>query len=272
MKRIFILMLAIAALYSFTLKETIKPAIPEDEKIEQKVEALLDEMTLEEKIGQMTQLTIDVLGEPGSAQKGDFQLSEAVMDTVFGIYKVGSILNTPGTTAQTKEKWHEMISKIQERSIEEIGIPCIYGLDQIHGSTYILEGTMFPQPINMGASFNRSLVHRGGEITAYETKAGSVPWTFAPTVDLGRDARWPRMWENYGEDAYVNAEMGREAVLGHQGSNPNDIGKEQIGVTMKHYMGYGASVSGKDRTPAIISEQELREKHFAPFLEALQAG
>jgi beta-glucosidase len=274
MKLYFIFFLAVAVLHSCTIapEKSVEPAIAKDEQIEQKVEALLSEMTLEEKIGQMTQLTIDVLGEPGSAYRGDFQLSEAIMDTVFGIYKVGSILNTPGTTAQTKEKWHEMISKIQEKSMEEIGIPCIYGLDQIHGSTYILEGTMFPQPINMGASFNRSLVHEGGEITAYETKAGSVPWTFSPTVDLGRDARWARMWENYGEDAYVNAEMGREAVLGHQGADPNNIGKEQIAVTMKHYMGYGASVSGKDRTPAIISKQQLREKHFAPFLEAIRAG
>jgi beta-glucosidase len=274
MKRIFILLLAVMILQACTTspQKSEEPAIPKDQQIEQKVEALLSEMTLEEKIGQMTQLTIDVLGEPGSAYQGDFQLSEALMDTVFGIYKVGSILNTPGTTAQTKEKWQEIISKIQERSMEEIGIPCIYGLDQIHGSTYILDGTMFPQPINMGASFNRSLVRRGGEITAYETKAGSVPWTFAPTVDLGRDARWPRMWENYGEDAYVNAEMAREGVIGHQGENPNNIGKEQIAVCMKHYMGYSAAVSGKDRTPAIISEQQLREKHFAPFLAAIRAG
>jgi beta-glucosidase len=271
MKQIFIFLLAIATLFSCTNKETTKPAIPKDEEIEQKVEAHLQKMTLEEKIGQMTQLTINVLGEPGSALRDDFQVSEAMLDTVIRIYKVGSILNTPGV-AQTREKWHEIISKIQEKSMEEIGIPCIYGLDQIHGSTYILDGTMFPQTLNMGATFNRSLVRRGGEITAYETKAGSVPWTFAPTVDLGRDARWPRMWENFGEDAYVNAQMGREAVIGHQGESPNEIGKEQIAVCMKHYMGYGTPFSGKDRTPAIISERQLREKHFAPYLEAIKAG
>jgi beta-glucosidase len=271
MKQIFIFLLAFTALFSCTNNKTTKPAIPKDEEIEQKVETLLQKMTLEEKIGQMTQLTIDVLGEPGSASRGDFQVSEAMLDTVIRIYKVGSILNTPGV-GQTREKWHEIISKIQEKSMEEIGIPCIYGLDQIHGSTYILDGTMFPQTLNMGATFNRSLVRRGGEITAYETKAGSVPWTFAPTVDLGRDPRWPRMWENFGEDAYVNAQMAHEAVIGHQGENPNDIGKEQIAVCMKHYMGYGTPFSGKDRTPAIISERQLREKHFAPYLEAIKAG
>jgi beta-glucosidase len=270
-KQIFILLLAIAAMFSCTNKETTKPAIPKDEEIEQKVESQLEKMTLEEKIGQMTQLTIDVLGEPGSAFRGDFQVSEAMLDTVIRIYKVGSILNTPGV-GQTREKWHEIISQIQEKSMEEIGIPCIYGLDQIHGSTYILGGTLFPQTLNMGATFNRSLVRKGGEITAYETKAGSVPWTFAPTVDLGRDARWPRMWENFGEDAYVNAEMGHAAVIGHQGEDPNNIGKEQIAVCMKHYMGYGTPYSGKDRTPAIISERQLREKHFAPYLEAIKAG
>jgi len=269
--QIFIFLLAIAGLFSCTNNEATKPAIPKDEEIEQKVEARLQKMTLEEKIGQMTQLTIDVLGEPGSASGAEFQVSEAMLDTVIGIYKVGSILNTPGV-GQTREKWHEIISKIQKKSIDEIGIPCIYGLDQIHGSTYILDGTMFPQTVNMGATFNRALVRKGGEITAYETKAGSIPWTFAPTVDLGRDARWPRMWENFGEDAYVNAEMGREAVIGHQGETPNQIGKEEIAVCMKHYMGYGVPYSGKDRTPAIISERQLREKHFAPFLEAIRAG
>lgn len=271
MKKIITLFLAMMALYACTPKETTKPAIAKDPDIEQKVEALLSEMTLEEKIGQMTQLVVDVLREPGSWNQ-EFQLSEAMMDTVFGVYKVGSILNAPGTLAQTPEKWQEIISKIQEKSMEEIGIPCIYGLDQNHGTTYTMGGILFPQPLNLGATFNRSLTQEAGRITAYETKAGSTPWTFCPTVDLGRDARWPRMYENYGEDAYVNAEMGLAAVRGFQGENPNNIGKENIAVCMKHYMGYGAPVSGKDRTPAIISKQELREKHFAPFLETIRGG
>ena len=156
--------------------------------------------------------------------------------------------------------------------MKEIGIPCIYGVDQIHGTTYTLDGTLFPQGINMGATFNRELVERGAEISAYETKAGCIPWTYAPVVDLGRDPRWPRMWENYGEDCYVNAEMGVAAIRGFQGDDPNHIGENRVAACVKHYMGYGVPVSGKDRTPSAISRSELREKHFAPFLSAIRAG
>lgn len=156
--------------------------------------------------------------------------------------------------------------------MKEIGIPCIYGVDQIHGTTYTLDGTLFPQGVNMGATFNRELVRRGAEISAYETKAGCIPWTYAPVVDLGRDPRWPRMWENYGEDCLVNAEMGVEAVKGFQGKDPNHIGPYNVAACLKHYMGYGVPVSGKDRTPSSISRSDLREKHFAPFLAAVRAG
>lgn len=156
--------------------------------------------------------------------------------------------------------------------MKEIGIPCIYGVDQIHGTTYTLDGTLFPQGVNMGATFNRELVRRGAEISAYETKAGCIPWTYAPVVDLGRDPRWPRMWENYGEDCLMNAEMGVEAVKGFQGKDPNHIGPYNVAACLKHYMGYGVPVSGKDRTPSSISRSDLREKHFAPFLAAVKAG
>lgn len=174
--------------------------------------------------------------------------------------------------AQKKEVWAAMIKQIQDKSMKEIGIPCIYGVDQIHGTTYTLDGTLFPQGINMGATFNRELVERGAEISAYETKAGCIPWTYAPVVDLGRDPRWPRMWENYGEDCYVNAEMGVAAIRGFQGDDPNHIGENRVAACVKHYMGYGVPVSGKDRTPSAIPRSELREKHFAPFLSAIRAG
>ena len=156
--------------------------------------------------------------------------------------------------------------------MKEIGIPCIYGVDQIHGTTYTLGGTFFPQGVNMGASFNRDLVKREAEISAYETKAGCIPWTYAPVVDLGRDPRWSRMWENYGEDCYVNAEMGKASVIGFQGEDPNHIGPNHVAACMKHYMGYGVPVSGKDRTPSSISRSDMREKHFAPYLEAVRQG
>lgn len=181
-------------------------------------------------------------------------------------------MNVPLSVAQKKETWAKMIKRIQEVSMKEIGIPCIYGVDQIHGTTYTLDGTLFPQGINMGASFNRELTRKGAEISAYETKAGCIPWTYAPVVDLGRDPRWPRMWENYGEDCYVNAEMGKSAVEGFQGTDPNHIGEYQVAACLKHYMGYGVPVSGKDRTPSSISRSDMREKHFAPFLAAIRQG
>ena len=247
------------------------PAISADPVIEAHIQEWLKKMTLEEKIGQMCEITVDVVTDfPGS--KDGFKLSEAMLDTVIGKYKVGSILNVPLSVAQKKEVWAAAIKQIQEKSMKEIGIPCIYGVDQIHGTTYTLDGTLFPQGVNMGATFNRSLARRGAEISAYETKAGCIPWTYAPVVDLGRDPRWPRMWENYGEDCYVNAEMGVEAVKGFQGDDPNHIGEYNVAACMKHYMGYGVPVSGKDRTPSSISRSDMREKHFAPFLAAVRAG
>ena len=247
------------------------PAISADPVIEAHIQEWLKKMTLEEKIGQMCEITVDVVTDfPGS--KDGFKLSEAMLDTVIGKYKVGSILNVPLSVAQKKEVWAAAIKQIQEKSMKEIGIPCIYGVDQIHGTTYTLDGTLFPQGVNMGATFNRSLVRRGAEISAYEIKAGCIPWTYAPVVDLGRDPRWSRMWENYGEDCYVNAEMGKASVRGFQGSDPNHIGEYNVAACMKHYMGYGVPVSGKDRTPSSISRSDMREKHFAPFLAAIRQG
>ena len=247
------------------------PAIPSDPVIEANIQQWLKKMTLEEKIGQMCEITIDVVTDFEKSRDG-FTLSEAMLDTVIGKYKVGSLLNVPLSVAQKKEVWAKAIRQIQEKSMKEIGIPCMYGVDEIHGTTYTLDGTLFPQGVNMGATFNRALVRRGAEISAYETKASCVPWTYAPVVDLGRDPRWPRMWENYGEDAYLNTVMGVEAVLGFQGSDPNHIGRYNVAACVKHYMGYGVPVSGKDRTPSAIPRSELREKHFAPYLAAIRAG
>lgn len=252
--------------------QTVPPAIPSDPEIEANIQDWLKKMTIEEKIGQMCEITIDVVTDFEASQKDGFTLDKAKLDTVIGKYKVGSLLNVPLSIAQTKEKWAEAIKQIQELSMKEIGIPCIYGVDQIHGTTYTLGGTLFPQGVNMGASFNRDLVKREAEISAYETKAGCIPWTYAPVVDLGRDPRWSRMWENYGEDCYVNAEMGKASVIGFQGEDPNRIGPNHVAACMKHYMGYGVPVSGKDRTPSSISRSDMREKHFAPYLAAIRQG
>ena len=248
------------------------PAIPSDPVIEAHIQEWLKKMTLEEKIGQMCEITIDVVSDFEASKKNGFTLNPAMLDTVIGKYKVGSLLNVPLSVAQKKEKWAEAIKQIQDLSMKEIGIPCIYGVDQIHGTTYTLDGTMFPQGNNMGAAFNRELTEKAAAISAYETKAGCIPWTYAPVVDLGRDPRWSRMWENYGEDCYVNAEMGKASVRGFQGSDPNHIGEYNVAACMKHYMGYGVPVSGKDRTPSSISRSDMREKHFAPFLAAIRQG
>lgn len=251
--------------------QTVPPAIPADPKIEANIERLLKKMTLEEKVGQMCEITVDVITDFEGSKNG-FKLSEAMLDTVIGKYKVGSILNVPLSIAQTKETWAAMIKQIQDKSMKEIGIPCIYGVDQIHGTTYTLGGTFFPQSINLAASFNRELARHSAEVSAYETKAGCIPWTYAPVMDLGRDPRWPRMWESFGEDCYVNAEMGVQMVKAFQGEDPNHVDKHHVAACIKHFMGYGVPVSGKDRTPSSISKVDMREKHFAPFLASIKAG
>ena len=236
----------------------------------QAAKTAVSQLTLEEKIGQMMQLVTDLFGTNDA--QGVFHIDRAKADTLFGKYKIGSILNVPNSYAPTATQWEVIISDIQKLSMKHIGIPCIFGLDQNHGSTYTQGGTLFPQNINVAATFNRDIAFKSAEATAYETRAVSVPWTFSPTIDLGRDARWPRIWENFGEDCYVNAEMARMETLGFQGSDPQHIDQQHIAVSLKHYLGYGVPWSGKDRTPAYISPSDLREKHFAPFLAAIREG
>lgn len=246
------------------------PVIKSDPKIEAQVEQTLKKLTLEEKIGQMMELVTDLFG--ANDKNGVFYIDEHKTDSILSRYKIGSILNAPNTCAPTAKQWEKYIAQIQKISMKRIGIPCVFGLDQNHGSTYTQGGTLFPQNINVAASFNREIARRSAEATAYETRAVSIPWTYSPTVDLGRDARWPRIWENFGEDCYLSSEMGKAMVYGFQGEDPNNIDQYHIATSMKHFMGYGVPWTGKDRTPAYISPADLREKHFAPFLAGLQAG
>ena len=246
------------------------PVIKSDPKIEAQVEQNLKKLTLEEKIGQMMELVTDLFG--ANDKNGVFYIDEHKTDSILSRYKIGSILNAPNTCAPTAKQWEKYISQIQKISMKRIGIPCVFGLDQNHGSTYTQGGTLFPQNINVAATFNREIARRSAEATAYETRAVSIPWTYSPTVDLGRDARWPRIWENFGEDCYLSSEMGKAMVYGFQGEDPNNIDQYHIATSMKHFMGYGVPWTGKDRTPAYISPADLREKHFAPFLAGLQAG
>lgn len=246
------------------------PVIKSDAKIEAKVDQTLKKLTLEEKVGQMMEIVIDLLG--GNDKNGVFYIDEHKADSIFTHYKIGSILNAPNTCAPTAQQWEKYMAQIQKLSMKRLGVPCIFGLDQNHGSTYTQGGTLFPQNINVAATFNREIARRSAEATAYETRAASVPWTYSPTVDLGRDARWPRIWENFGEDCYLSSEMGKAMVYGFQGEDPNHIDQYHIATSMKHFMGYGVPWTGKDRTPAYISPADLREKHFAPFLAGIEAG
>lgn len=264
---------ALVLLGAVAMTANAKPAIPRDPKIEKQVEATLAKMTLDEKVGQMLELNLDVFGTADwSKAIPKWTLDEARLDTVIKKWKPGSFLNAPATYAGTLEQWQYWIPTVQKLSMKYIGIPTIYGLDNNHGVSYVLGGTLFPQPINLGASFNTELAKEMAEITAYESRAADCPWVYNPVTDLGRDPRWPRIWESFGEDAIVNSKMAVAEVLGYQGNDPNNIGKYNVAACTKHYMAYGAPWSGKDRTPAYLSEQLLREKYFEPFRAQIAAG
>ncbi len=242
-------------------------AITPDPAVEAKVESVLKGMTLKEKAGQMVQLTIMVLEDDTHEA-----IDPAKLDKIIGEYKVGSILNVMHDAAHSREHTANMVRQIQEKSMEVLGIPCIYGLDMIHGASYLTEGSLYPQEINLGATFNREYARMMGEAMAYETRAAQVPWVFSPVMDLGRDPRWPRIWESFGEDPYLQSEMARIETVAIQGPDPNHIDLDHAAVSIKHFMGYGVPHTGKDRTPAYIAENDLREKYFRPFKECFQAG
>ena len=298
-----------------------KPAIPRDAALEAKIEKTLLKMTLDEKIGQMLELNLDVMGKmtvenakvdrekvrsvlqqygrsdaevdamvkmtdqeiidklggfPVDIYQGEtkriWKINEVMLDTLISKWKVGSILNAPGSSAASMDDWQKWIRLIQEKSMKYLGIPDIYGLDHNHGVTYTKGGTLFPQPINLGASFNTDLAFRGAEITAYESRAANCPWVYNPVVDLSRDPRWPRVYESFGEDAIVNSKMVVAEIKGYQGEDNNHIDRFHVGTSTKHYFAYGAPWTGKDRTPAYLNPQIIREKYFEPFKAAALAG
>jgi beta-glucosidase len=241
---------------------------------EGQIAKLMSKMTLEEKVGQMSQFCVDLFVNPENPAVVNSPLvfDSEKAEIVLGQLKAGSILNTPGGVSHSPAEWEKIISRMQAISMKAVGIPMIYGIDAIHGETYTSGAVFFPQEVGMGATFNRQLVFEGAQISAYETRASDIPWTFSPILDLGRNACWSRMWENYGEDAYLNAEMGAACVKGYQGDDREHVGMNNVAACLKHYMGYGVPVSGQDRTPAMIPENELRERHLFPFAEAVKAG
>ena len=321
MRKTLLTLTAVCAAVVAVQAQITKPAIPRDAALEAKVEKTLAKMTLDEKIGQMLELNLDVMGKmtvenakvdrekvrsvlqqygrpdteieamvkmtdqeiidklgafPVDIYQGEtrrlWKINETMLDTLISKWKVGSILNAPGSSAATRDQWLQWISQIQEKSMKYLGIPDIYGLDHNHGVTYTLGGTLFPQPINLGASFNTELARRGAEITAYESRAASCPWVYNPVVDLSRDPRWPRVYESFGEDAIVNSKMVVAEIRGYQGDDNNHIDQYHVGTSTKHYFAYGAPWTGKDRTPAYLSPQMIREKYFEPFKAAALAG
>ena len=316
-KTLFMMAMACIA----TVAQAQKPAIPRDAALEAKVEKTLAKMTLDEKIGQMLELNLDIIGKmtienakidrekvrsvlqqygrsdeeveamvkltdqeildklggfPVDIYQGDtkrvWKINEVMLDTLVSKWKVGSILNAPGSSAATVEDWQRWIPLIQKKSMQYLGIPDIFGLDHNHGVTYTQGGTLFPQPINIGATFNTELARRGAEITAYESRAANCPWVYNPVVDLSRDPRWPRVYESFGEDAIANSKMVVAEIRGYQGDDNNHIDRFHVGTSTKHYFAYGAPWTGKDRTPAYLSPQMIREKYFEPFKQAALAG
>ncbi|TKB96482.1 glycoside hydrolase family 3 N-terminal domain-containing protein [Pedobacter cryotolerans] len=248
---------------------------PKQTALELKVNALMAKMTLEEKVGQMAQITLDVIGNGKDRFSSDepFTLDEQAMQKALVQYKLGSVLNASNNRARTPQHWLEVITKIQKVAMSnKNAIPVIYGIDAIHGETYTAGATMFPQQIGQAATFNRELVYKGAEITAYETRASSIPWAFSPLLDLGADPRFPRQWESFGEDPYLITELGKQMVYGFQGKDNNIANPTKVAASIKHFLGYQVPVSGKDRTPAIISDQALREYHLPPFKAAIEAG
>jgi beta-glucosidase len=274
MKTYFLSVLLAVMIWSCSGRKS-KDAAAKVERIPE-VEKLLSQMTLEEKVGQMAQVTLDVI----TVGINEFQTVEPIsldMEKVRKAlvdYKLGSILNTGNGRARTLEEWHTIISQLQDVAMNEtrLGIPLIYGVDAIHGATYTAGATFFPQQIGQAATWNRELVRIGGEITAYETRASSIPWNFSPVLDIGRDPRFPRMWETFGEDMYLASQLGIEIVKGYEGDSNDVSDPHRVAACLKHYIGYSVPLSGKDRTPAHIPEIELRERHLPTFAEAIKAG
>ncbi|MCG8608116.1 glycoside hydrolase family 3 C-terminal domain-containing protein, partial [bacterium] len=233
---------------------------------------LLSQMSLEEKVGQMTQVTLQVVsktrGTPDQKYETDLdKLREAILQ-----YHLGSILHVYDT-ALTLEEWRKLITQIQDLATKEtrLGVPILYGMDAIHGAGFIREATLFPQSITMAATRNLELVLESAEITAREMRIAGVPWNFNPVLDVGRNPLWPRLWETFGEDPYLVATMGVAYAQGLEG--PSDLDREvSVAACLKHYLGYSFPLSGKDRTPAWIPERMLREYFLPPFKATVQAG
>lgn len=262
--------------HSALLVFAIAGTVAAQKGIEQRLDELLPKLTLEEKVGQMAQITLDVVGS-GKDWKSNpepFALDSVKLRKALVEDHVGSILNTANDRARDRGAWHRIIGEIQAMATTQtrLGIPVIYGIDAIHGTNYTTGATLFPHQIGQAATFNRSLVRRGAEIAAYETRASGIPWVFSPVLDLGADPRFPRQFESFGEDPFLGSEMAKEMIDGYEGVDNAVSHPEKVAASLKHFLGYQAPVSGRDRTPASISERSLREYHLPAFKAAIEAG
>jgi len=244
-----------------------------ESQIEKKVNELLGKMTIEEKLGQMTQVTIQAVSSVRGTSTQEHKLDNAKLEKAIVEYHVGSILNVYDI-AHSIEHWHDVITKIQDVATKKtrLGIPVIYGIDAIHGANYTREAVLFPQSIAMAATWNPDLVKKSGEITAFEVRASGIPWNFNPVLGVGRTPLWSRLFETYGEDPYTCATMGEAYIKGLEGDNNDISAEDKVAACMKHYLGYSYPRSGKDRTTAWIPERILRDIFLVPFKKAVEAG
>lgn len=254
--------------------EPVKTVGVKSKTDDERIEKILRALTLEEKVGQMTQLTVDALtkGPNEFASDEPMVLDPAILETAFTKYKIGSVLNTANNRARSVGVWNTIIGQLQEKAIAETGIPIIYGIDAIHGTTYTAGATFFPQQIGLAATWNTDLIRQGAEVTAYETRASAIPWNFSPVLDLGRDPRWPRMWETFGEDGYLAGKMGKAMIKGYEGPDNDLSNPYAVASTIKHFPAYGTERSGRDRTPSWLSEVQFREYYLQAYQVAIDAG
>ncbi len=246
----------------------------ENVEIEERIDGIISKMSLEEKVGQMTQITLDVILDSGKVDSNkELVINQNKLDLAIKKYKVGSILNSPSNTPLNKEQWVTLTKRLNKLAIEETGIPLIYGIDAIHGVTYTVGSTFFPQQIGLGATFNRDLAKTTGEITAYETRASNISWNFSPVLGIGIDPRWPRFYETFGEDPFLCAELGVSMIDGYQGDlSSSEMNKNNVIACAKHFYAYTYPKSGKDRTPAWIPDNYLKEYFLPPFQKAIENG
>ncbi len=247
-----------------------------DKQSDQQIETLMSQMTLEEKVGQMAQVTLEVVvkGKNRYESNDSLMLDSAAIRDVICKHHIGSILNISNSRARPPKVWNRLVGEIQDIALNEtrLKVPIVYGIDAIHGVTYTAGATLFPQQIAMAATFDPQQVRNLADVTAYETRASSIPWNFSPVLDLGADPRFSRQYEGFGEDPYLSSVMGEEMINGYEGEENDVANPYKVAACIKHFFGYAVPASGKDRTPANIPAHLIKEYHLAPFKRAIEAG